>query len=118
MLSSLIVVDCGLGERCQQCCRGGGGDEKTGNDEETESNRCGRRKSMGKEKRIQKLEKQKKKSKRKKKIQNEPRLLGAGTRTSRQLVCKNIPKKIEKQKKREKRKYIMNTVCLCTCVHV
>ena len=27
----VVFVDCGLGERCQRCCRGGGGDEKTGN---------------------------------------------------------------------------------------
>ena len=27
----VVLVDCGLGERCQRCCRGGGGDEKTGN---------------------------------------------------------------------------------------
>ena len=27
----VVFVDCGLGERCQRCCRGGGGVEKTGN---------------------------------------------------------------------------------------
>ena len=27
----IVFVDCGLGERCQRCCRGGGGVEKTGN---------------------------------------------------------------------------------------
>ena len=27
----IVFVDCGLGERCQRCCRGGGGGEKTGN---------------------------------------------------------------------------------------
>ena len=26
----VVFVDCGLGERCQRRCRGGGGDEKTG----------------------------------------------------------------------------------------
>ena len=27
----VVFVDCGLGKRCQRCCRGGGGDEKTSN---------------------------------------------------------------------------------------